>query len=630
MKNLLRFVFFTVFFCSAAFGAGALLFVLNNKSIDFAALEHHASGRPSLVLDDKGVEWARFQVDRREPITYQDMPEHLIQAFVAAEDWAFFQHNGISFKGIIRSALVNLYHGGRVQGASTITQQLVKLLFLDARKTFTRKIKEQLVAVIVEQQCTKQQIMQTYLNNVYFGCGIYGVEAASQRFWGKKAADMSVEESASLAAVVRSPGSYCPLLCPLSAQRRRNVILGQMRKLNFISDTEYDGACAVPLVTRGPRDVQIAPHVREWLRLTLENEFGREVLYGGGLTIQTTLSQRVQREAEKQFTQQFAQIRETINPELDGALISIDVKTGGIKALVGGYDFQVSKFNRALQAKRQMGSVFKPLVYATALRNGASFTDTEIDEPLVLETHNSTWEPRNHDRLFKGEITLAYALSCSNNIVAIKTFLKNNVQEIIDLGKRCRIAGPFHPYPSLALGCVDVTPQEAVGAFNIFANDGVYVEPHCIKWVKDQWGKKIFRVHPERERVLESRIVGQVVKVLTLGLKRVRRVLPQKWVDGQTISKTGTTNDARICWFVGSTPELTTAVCVARDDNKPMGTGVYPLHTAFPIWLGLNRELPLKQKEFVYDPSLREIIIDQKTGERLTRIDRPEAITIVE
>lgn len=202
---------------------GALFFIMQHCWIDFTALEQHSSGKPTILLDDAGNEWARFQHDRREPICYDQMPEHLINAFIAAEDWNFFHHMGLSWKGILRSIVVNLYHGRRVQGASTITQQLVKLVLFDSQKTFSRKIKEQLCALYIERHYTKKQILETYLNHVYFGCGIYGVEAASQRFWAKKAQDISVDEAATLAAIVCSPGRYCPLINPLSAEKEETL-----------------------------------------------------------------------------------------------------------------------------------------------------------------------------------------------------------------------------------------------------------------------------------------------------------------------------------------------------------------------------------------------------------------------
>jgi penicillin-binding protein 1A len=623
-------LFFFTGVLGITFLLGAIFFLAHNKCVDFSVLENYNPGRPSIVLDDEGNEWARFQLDRREPITLAQMPPHLVQAFIAAEDWNFFNHSGISWKGIARSMLVNLYHFRIVQGASTITQQLVKLLFFDMQRTFNRKIKEQVWALLVEQQFTKEQILQTYLNHIYFGCGIYGVEAASQRFWGKHAADVTIDEAAVLAAIVRSPAHYCPILCPLSSQGRRNVILSQMKKLNFIDVAQYEQAKKSPVQVKMIDADILAPHLKETLRQFLEELVGKQKLYCGGLTIQTTLNQKIQRQAEKHFSDHVQQLKGSLPHDVDGALITIDVKTGEIRALVGGYDFAVSKFNRALQARRQIGSVIKPLIYAQAVKQGMTFADTEIDEPFQLEDNGHIWAPGNYNREFDGRMTLACALSRSNNIIAIKTLLKVGVHKVIDLAKNCRMQGPFYPYPSLALGCVDATLKESVGMFNIFANDGVWVEPHYLKWIKDSWGAKIWKKSPESFRVLDSRVSGQVTKVLSLGLERARTLWTgQSWLDSEAISKTGTTNDSRTCWFVGSTPRLTTAVYIGCDDNRSLGKNVYPLVTAFPIWRMVHTDVSCSQKKFSYDPSLQERIVDEKTGTRVYSADASGAIKIL-
>jgi len=615
---------------SAACFLGILFFIIHNRSsIDFSVLEHYNPGHPSIVLDDEGNEWARFQLDRRKPIDYQKIPKHVKQAFIAAEDWYFFQHGGISFKGIIRSTLVNVYRGTRAQGASTITQQLVKLLFFDSRKTFRRKLKEICYALLVEHQFTKEQILQTYLNHVCFGCGIYGVEAASQRFWGKSAQELTIDEAAILAGIVRSPANYCPILYPLSAQKRRNTVLYKMYFLKFITQDEYKDALQRQVVIKEHDSNTLAPHLKESLRLFLEDLVGKDRLYTGGLYIQTTLNNHIQQQAQTILQQQCNNLHETLQPDVDGALICLSTRTGEIKALVGGKDFKQSQFNRALQAKRQIGSTFKPLVYACAIERGMSFDQTEIDEPLDMIQGGQVWQPKNFNRIFNGEVTLAYALSHSNNIVTIKTFLKVGAKPIIDLAKRCHINGPFYAYPSLALGCVDATLKEVVGMFNVFANNGVYVEPHYIKWIKDRWGTKIFKTDIQREPLLSTRVVGQVDKVLSLSLKRVHKIFPNKWFKSDAICKTGTTNDSRTCWFAGATPEFTTAIYIGCDDNRSMGNNVYPLRTAFPIWLDFTRAIDTKPHKFAYDPSLQEKFIHEKTGVEVANRDKNTTISIL-
>jgi len=606
---------FTVMVIMSAFFCGALFFVVQNHTVDFSILSHYNAGQPSLLLDDEGNVWGKFQLDRRDPVDGARLPQHLINAFIAAEDWDFFRHNGISWKGIVRSIAVNIYHGRKAQGASTITQQLVKLLFFDSQKTFTRKIKEQLYAVVVERQLTKEQILHTYLNHVCFGCGIYGVEAASQRFWAKHAHEISMDQAATLAGIIRSPARYCPLVYPLSAQKRRDVILGKMKHLGFISDQEYEDALLLPVQIQDKHSDTFAPHIKEMLRMQLENVVGKTALYSSGLQIQTTVNKKIQEAAQDAFKIEMVKLRQEFGDEIDGGMIVLDRKTGEIKALVGGFDFAASKFNRATQARRQIGSTLKPLIYACAIENGMTFADTEIDEPTEWLQNNTVWAPKNYNKKFNGQITLAYALSHSNNIVAIKTLLQVGAQSVINLAKKCRIKTNFHTYPSLALGCVDTTLCEAAGMFNVFANDGVYVEPHGIGWIKDRWGARIYKTVVDTERVIDSAVVGQVKAVLCLGLERVKLMYgPKNWITSEAMSKTGTTNDSRTCWFIGSTPTLTTAVYVGFDDNRSMGNNVYPIRTAFPIWLAFNRTIESSEKRFSYDPVLQKTVIDERTG----------------
>lgn len=630
LTKIIKYFLFTFVLIICAF-IGAMTYVLNHNWADFSVLEHYNPGKPSILLDDQGVEWARFQLDRREPILLEQMPKHLINAFIAAEDWQFFSHHGLSFKGIFRSIAVNLYHGRMVQGASTITQQLVKLLFLNSSKTFSRKIKEQLYALVIERQFTKEQILQTYLNHVYFGCGIYGVEAASQRFWGVHAAELTLDQSATLAAVIRNPAQYCPLLCPLSAQKRRNVILHSMAKLSLVSPADLEVALKAPLAVIEDTHCLLAPHAKEAIRVQLEELVGRQNLYAGGLIIQTTINQDAQRAAQKAFVEHCTELRKKITPQLDGGLITMAVQTGEIKALVGGYDFEQSKFNRALQAKRQLGSIFKPIIYATALEQGFCFADTEVDEPInvVMNANQPGWQPNNYNLKFNGMITLAYALSHSNNIVAIKLLMKVGVERVIAMAQRFHLEGPFHPYPSLALGCIDVTLKDAASVINVFANNGVYVEPHLIKSVKNQWGNKLYLYEDRSDRVISSRVNDQVAKVLQLGLQRARKWFPNRWIESEGMSKTGTTNDSRNCWFVGSTPDLTTAIYIGCDNHASMGKDIYPSRTALPIWLDFNRAVGSRRKTFVLDPSLHEVLIDQRSGYLVRDPNNTDAIRIL-
>lgn len=603
-----------IILCLFSSCAGILFFISHTHVIDFSVLENDKHGKPSIILDDEGNEWARFSYDKREPIDISQVPKHLVQAFIAAEDHAFFKHSGISCKGIVRSLLINLYHCKIVQGASTITQQLTKLLFTDSRKTLLRKIKDQFLALLVEQQFTKEQILQLYLNHVCFGCGIYGVEAACQRFWSKSVQDISLIEAATLAAIVKNPSHYCPLLYPLSAQKRRNIVLRSMQQMDFITEEAFQNYKNQPLALNGMVSSSCAPHVKEMLRVFLEEKLGKKKLYTGGLTIQTTINRTMQITAEKSFQEHVALLRTKI-PMVDGGLITIEGKTGQIKALVGGFDFNQSQYNRVTQAKRQMGSIFKVIVFAAAMQKGMNFAQTYVDEPIEMTMGGTLWQPRNHIRRFEGTMSLARALAHSNNIIAIKVLMDIGIDPVIELAKKFHISAELPPYPSLALGCVDCTLKEVVAVFNVFAQHGTYVEPHVIRWVKDEWGTKLLTTKPRKEIIIGSRESGQVAKVLAIGMDRARkRSKTTNWIDCDAIGKTGTNNDSRTCGFVGATPEYTTAVYLGIDDNSSLGKNAFAVTTAFPIWKNVHKALPITKKHFSYDSTLQEKVIHARSG----------------
>ncbi|MBM18026.1 MAG: hypothetical protein CL947_03095 [Epsilonproteobacteria bacterium] len=627
MSILSKFLFILFFIVCVLFGAFS--YILHAQIIDLSSLQQEAKGKSSILLDDEGKEWGRFQLDKRKFVALEAMPQYLIQAFLSAEDRHFFHHPGISFRGIIRSILVNMYYGRKVQGASTITQQLVRLLFFDAAKTFRRKIKEQIFSILIERQCSKEQILETYLNNVYFGYGIYGVQAAAQRFWGKNIQDITIDQAALLAAIMRSPQHYCPIHAPVAAKKRRNLILKTMHTLGCINQEECADALEQDVIIQEVEYNCIAPHLKETIRIFLEDLVGKEVLYAGGLTIQTTLHIETQRESQHAFAKQITKLKANLHKDIDGGLISMHPATGEIKALVGGYNYKVSKFNRALQAYRQMGSVFKVFVYAAALEQGASFCDVEIDEPLEIMQHKTSWRPENNTKQYLGPITRACALSFSNNVVTIKTLLRAGVHNVIDLAKRCHIVSYMPPYPSLSLGCVDVTLLETLGAFNVFANNGKYVEPHYIKWVKNNVGDKIYKNSIKKEQVLAPCVAGQVARVLSFAMNRLQKLLGAQWFGSEAIGKTGTTNDSRTCWFCGATPDLTTAMYLGCDNNQSLGAKIYASKTAFPIWFKVQSAIAKNKTSFYYDPRLKEKYINWKTGQESDDYTDPDVVPLL-
>lgn len=583
----------------------------------------------TIVLDDENNELFRFQRIKHEPLSHEQLTPIIINSFTCAEDWQFFNHHGLSWTGIARSLLVNVYHGEKIQGASTITQQLVKLVFFNQEKHYSRKIKEQWYALMIEKSCTKEQILLAYLNHVYFGCGIYGVQTACKKFWNKNIRDITIDEAALLAGIIKSPQRYCPLYRPLSAKKRRDTILMLMKNRNIITFKEYNEAITKPINIINIESRPWLLHAYETIRTTAEKIVGRTMLYDSGLTIKTTLNQAQQKYAYEQFTTHITKLRKKIHPTVDGALIAMKVTTGEIKAIIGGFNFFDSQFNRAIQAKRQLGSVFKTIVYAAAIEKGAMLSEIEIDEPISITENNANiWQPRNYNRIFCGPITLAYALARSNNIATIKTIQKTGLDYVINLAKKAHLTAPMLPYPSLALGCLDTTLMEAVGMFNIFANHGQYTEPHLISSIKDSWGKSLYKRHKKQEQIFSSITSDQVARVLRYSTDRLNKLSNNTLLSTEAISKTGTTNQARTCWFIGSTPEITVGVYIGRDDNAPMGNNIYPVHTAFPIWLAYIKKYPGLTKKFSIDPALKEITINGNSGQNTNDLLAINTITI--
>lgn len=609
-------------------GAGGLFFITQEQWIDFSVLEHYNPGKPSIVLDDEGKEWTRFQLDRREPISIADVPEQLICAFMATEDREFFIHNGISWRGILRSLFVNLRSGKIVQGASTITQQLVKLLFFSNERTFKRKLKEALLTLVIEHQFSKEQILETYLNHIYLGNGIYGVQAAAQRFWQRPIEQLSLAQCSTLAGIVRSPNNYNPHCNPEASLKRRNLILKLMLDQQFITTDMYEQAYNEQLALPPSEQSTYGAHLKETLRQFLEELVGKHQLYTNGYTIQTTLNTAMQMHAEQTVHKHITKLRAKL--PLNAALVSLEAETGAIKALVGGYKFSESQFNRAMQAQRQMGSIFKTFSYAAALEQGHKLSDVLIDEPI---TNIKDWNPRNVHRRFEGPMTRARALMSSNNIIAIKTLLDAGIPAVVNLAERCHLPGPFISYPSLALGCTECSPLQAAAAFNVFTNKGTYQEPYIVSWVKDHFGKKIWKHRLQPEPVIAWNISSQIVHTLSNAVQSLKRRMPNWWIKGECYGKTGTTNDARSCWFVGGTPHLTTSVYLGCDDNRQMTNQIFSVTHAVPLWLEFNRAVETLSSttpgSFFYDPKLQKKIVHGRTGEELVDENQPQAITLL-
>lgn len=590
--------------------SGTFFWLSTHEWLDLTADHQEYQSYPSVVLDDQGQELFRFALNRRTPIIFKDIPDHVIKAFIATEDHAFFDHSGISIKGIMRSIAVNILKRRVVQGASTITQQLVKLLYTDGSRTFKRKIKEQFLALILENKYSKEQIFQSYVNHLYFGCGIYGIRAAAHAFWDKKIEDITVDEAATLACIVRSPATYCPLICPENACKGRNIVLDCMVRQGFITPKMGIQLKSKPvqLAVRQPAFVAL----RELLRQQLESLVGKNELYTQGFVIYTTIDRHAQEKTEQLFKKSIALLRTSLRQQIDGAVISLEGATGAIKTIITGYDFKESQFNRT-KARRQMGSTFKPLVYTAAIEHGITLSDVAIDEPLEIQTPQGTWSPRNVYRRFDGPMTLAHALSRSNNIIAIKTLMRVGFESVLELAQKCHLTPPLYGYPALALGCLDCTPLQVVSMFNIFAQRGTYVEPYLIASIKDRFDNKVFKHTVTPEQVISWATATQINSVLQISMSNIQNRVPDL-LSTQAIGKSGTATQATTCWFTGATPERTTVIYIGRDDNQSMGTNVYAMRTALPLWLEINKQIPCSQKEFLQDPTVEWKTINPLTG----------------
>ncbi len=628
-------VFLLTILACFSFIFGIFFYLFTHATLDLSALENYDPGTYSVVLDDQGQELTRFQLDRRETITLSQMSPLLIQAFLAAEDHHFFLHHGISLKGIIRSFIANFTRGRIVQGASTITQQLIKLLFLDNSRTFTRKIKELFLAILVERQLGKELILQTYLNHIYLGCGIYGVQAASQRFWRCNADALSLSQAATLAGIVQSPERLCPLSNPERALKRRNTILYRMLKQSLITQQEYTTACAQPLMLKESDDACCSPHMKEMIRQMVEPLVGKKILYCGGLTIQTTLSSSLQKQSNTIFKSHLQRHQKKSDLLLDGGFMIMEGAQGKIKALIGGKDFAHSQFNRVTQAKRQLGSIFKPLFYAGAIDQGARMDDVCADEPITIEFNNQLWSPQNYNHTFQGPVTRAYGLYKSLNTIAIQTLYQAGIQNTIKAAHACGLDQEIPAYPSLALGCIDATLWQAAQMFNCLAHQGNHVEPYFIEWIKDSQDKKIYKHRSCIRPALNWYATSQVAAALCAGVEQQRK---KQSADSPLhalkqvplMTKTGTTNDARSCFCLASTPKYTAAAYIGNDENKAMGNYTFASQTVFPLLVDILAQIDhARDEHFIYHPELKSVIIHEITGKPLPDLRDPHAIEIL-
>ncbi len=562
-------------------------------------------------------------LEKRDPVPLGQIPPYLRDALVATEDRKFYKHSGVDVKGIARAIIKDIKAGKFVEGASTLTQQLAKTLFLTPRKTIVRKIKEAILAFQLERRYTKDEILELYLNQVYFGSGAYGVASAASIFFGKSVQDLSLAESALIAGMPKSPSRYSPLVNKELALKRRNIVLKQMRDTNIISADDYDRAVKEAIHTPSRPQSNRAPYFIQYVKDNLEDILGASMLYKGGLSIYTTLDYELQQSAEKAVIGglRSLQARMEKNGIADAppqaALVAVGVTSGDILAMVGGRDFGASTFNRATQAQRQPGSAFKPLVYAYAIEHGFSQNQMLLDSPVVFKgaSRGNDWRPQNFSETYLGEITLRKALAISQNIPAVRLIEALGPSSVARFAHRLGIESNLDPNLSLALGTSEVTLLDLTSAYAVFARGGKWVEPYGIMEVTDHRGRIIWSAKPQKRLVMTREgaaiITNMLEGVIKEGTGKKAGVLR-----GPVAGKTGTTNDYHDALFVGFSPAVAAGVWVGLDPGGTMGDKETGSKAALPIWIDFmaSAQEDGSHRYFDLPDNVAKVTMDPDTG----------------
>jgi penicillin-binding protein 1A len=689
-KKLVGRVLFGLLVAAAALTGAftGLLVVYSTELPQISELERYRPSTTTDLYDDQGRVIATFALQKRVIASYEDFPKVLRDAVISIEDKDFEKHWGVDFWRVLGAAYRDITHGERAQGASTLTMQLSRNLFLTFDKAWRRKIQETMLALQIERRFTKPQIFTLYANQIYLGHGVYGFEAGAEYYFNKKAKELTLEEAALLAALPKGPGLYSPIVNPERAQRRRNLVLNAMLEDGRITAEQANRAKALPMALNIHAGANTAaPYFVEDIRRYLEHKYGSEEVHTGGLRVYTSLNLDLQRAAnlavldalasyerrhgwkghlknvialgsnsaqdleryddptwddvapggyaralvlkvdataaqlkldryhavvtaaEMKWTGlrspqeilspgDLAYVKITaLNPDrtakvtleqdsgTQGALLAIDNSTGDIKAMVGGRDFNVSKFNRATQALRQVGSSFKPYVYTAAIDSGMTPDDVVVDAPTVFRTASGPYMPHNYDGKYEGRITLRRALAQSRNIPALKvTEEVGGIHKVIEYARKFGITSPLPAYLPVALGSAEVTLFEQTAAFSTFPNDGVRVAPHYIRKVTDYDGRVLEEEFPDVRDVVSPR----TARIMTSMLREVvlhGTAYSASLLKHPLAGKTGTTNDFTDAWFVGFSPSVTCGVWIGYDEKKSLGNKETGAQAALPAWI---------------------------------------------
>jgi penicillin-binding protein 1B len=590
---------------------------LDGQPVERAALE--APILATYYTDEQRERW---------PVRLRQLPEHLVQSVLAAEDASFYWHPGVSPTGIARAALANLRKGTVTQGGSTLTQQLVKNVFLSQERTFFRKVREATIALAVEAQHSKRAILQAYFNGIYLGGSegiqFYGFGAAARAYFGKDASELTLEESATLAGMIKTPASYSPLRNPERSRKRRDEVLRRMAELGFITPARLAQALATPLETSPMKlGARRAAHFADAVAREARERYGLKRLGNRGYQIFATLSLRDQGLAEQAVREELDRLdrrgRQGGDP-LEVALVSVDPRSGAYLAYVGGRDFERSEFDRVAQAKRQAGSCFKPIVLVAALETGKASPATQLhDEPLTLRAGGEDWTPKNSDGEFRGIVTARMALEKSINVPLVRLGMAVGLDQVAATAHRLGIEQDLVPVPALALGAADVTPREVATVYSTLASGGIRPVLHGIERVlgsdgkplleEKGWKKPLRVLTPQVAYVATSVLQGVVERGTAAGVLRYG-------IPGPLAGKTGTTNESRDSWFAGYRPDRVTVVWVGHDNSE--ATNLSGSRAALPIWGRYMRaSLPsTKGPDFVEPDGLEHATVCRESGLR--------------
>jgi penicillin-binding protein 1A len=708
--------------------AGGLLW---HFSKDLPALDQLGTYQPSLVTQVYSVDQkliGQFFIERRILTTVANIPERLRRAVIAVEDVRFFEHPGLDYIGMLRAAWTNVRRGSKVEGASTITQQLARSLFLSSERTFDRKVRELILAYKMELVLTKDQILELYLNQIYFGQGAYGVASAAQTYFGKNLSALTIGESAFLAGLPKSPNHYSPFKAYDRAKKRQEHVLARMEEAKFLTSAEREQAAAEILNFRRPGGEQAAPYFVEYIRQLLVAKYGEDTVYKGGLKVFTTLNMETQRAAEVAFAAglreldkrqgwrgplrmvdvtvppqptvaaatdeamkvgdyregfvtkvakdyYLVQIGTTVaklafddmawakrrltgpdlakdvvvnlnlkhvlklgdvievmvkkldrdmvhvqmeqTPLIEGGLIALEPGKGAIRAMVGGYDFGRSEYNRAVQAHRQPGSAFKPIIYATAMNQGMSPASVILDAPVVYvqDEDEKTWKPENYGRKIHGMVSLRDALAHSHNLATVRLLDKVGVKNVIEFAKTVGVTSPLAADLSLGLGSSSVGLMELTSVYGVFLNQGSRAEPYAILSVKDNAGQVLEQAEPQALQVISKEtaylITNMMEDVIQKGTGQAAKVI------GRPIAgKTGTTDEFINAWFIGGAPNLVAGIYVGFDDRRSLGDTESGAHAALPIWINFMQAAlkPLPVVAFTIPEGVTFVKVDPSTG----------------